>query len=202
MNPREFFEEIRRMYLKARNLKYKNNSIKRGRSHFISSATEDLVAFYLSENLNNEYYFYVDQPIKIQGRRNARYIDIIITKENIIKNIIDIKMDLGWHRGGFDYKQIIKLLDDIRGNKFKKGEELIGSNECRYHFVIISGENISEAKMRSVVDELKKYERDISYYILSHGMHPNEYVDDENYIWQKIKINNDEFRKMIENAKN
>lgn len=87
------------MYKEARKIKYDDN-ITSGRSHFISSVTEDLFAYFISNNLKG-YKYLVDQPISIEGFSSSIYPDISLVNDDNIISLIDVKIDLGRKRNSF-----------------------------------------------------------------------------------------------------
>ena len=54
-----------------------------------------MFAAYLAYNLVEDVDIYVDQGVTSQGLKTL-YPDIVILQSGVIKQIFDIKMDLGW----------------------------------------------------------------------------------------------------------
>jgi len=205
MPPVEYIKQIIELYHKSRNPEYYNPNIKRGRSSSISSKLEDLTALFIALNNPNNCDYYTDQPIKFEGS-TTKYPDIVIQDvQGMIKNLIDVKTDLGWNRQGMYAfcQEWEKRIEKIKGTKtqFKTGinKELkngVFSKRLKYHILVISkinsGKKIEEDHIR-VRNKLKK----VKLYILSDNLHPNNYEYSIEETLKKISINNDEFERLF-----
>lgn len=149
--------------------------------------------------------FYVDQPLTI--KENTIYPDITIVDNKIIKNFVDIKMDLGWNRDGFisfcEAKQnLVKQIQNkevrIRDGITKNGTILQIHAKIKYHIVIISDQNIPKAKFDSNRVGVKKL-KDVEVYVLSGNKHPNTYQKHIEELLNSINIHENEFTRLFKN---
>lgn len=204
ITPESFVLEVIELYKQARKTKVNNSRITRGRSHSISSYTEDLFAAFLAENLG-KYHYFIDQPITIEGKKNVIYPDVAIVDENNkIVNLLDLKMDLGFNRNSFiDFcKKKEVLITDIRNKschlkdgitKTVKSFEL--DQDIKYHVVIISDTNIPKKQMKENIERTQEL-NNVCVYSLTSNKHPNTYEKNK---LMDIKINIEEFDKLINN---
>ena len=147
MSPEEYFRKIVELYHQSRDPKYYNPNVKRGRSSSISSELEDLTAFFIALNNPNQCSYFTDQPMKFEGS-TTKYPDIVIqNKDEKIKNLIDVKTDIGWNRDAmFSFcEEWERRIESIKGakTKFKQGKDKsiyhgIFSKELKYHVLVIS----------------------------------------------------------------
>jgi hypothetical protein len=206
MSSEDFFSEVIDIYQNAREQKYANLNIFRGRSVSSSSEIEDLTARFLASNISKKYLYFVDQPMKFEGFP-TKYPDIAIQdcKNGLIRNLIDVKNDLGFKKrtGIFDFcEKWDAVIESIKGTKtqFKLGHnkklcEGMFSEDLKYHVVIVteknSGKKLKEDRKR--VDELKN----VKLYVLSKGVHPNKYLEKSEII-NKLVIQQEEFEQLID----
>lgn len=67
----------------------------------------------------------------------------------------------------------------------------------KYHIVIVSNKNISKTKMDKTFSDLHKLKlRNIEVYVLTSGIHPNFYKENQLH---KLIINYDDFDRLINN---
>jgi len=205
MTPKELFRQLVYLYRNARNPVFYHPSIKRGRSHSISSQVEDLFAFFLSLNLTKDYQFFVDQPLNL-GKRQF-YPDISVVENRKLIHAFDVKTDLGWKRNDFsdfcknkndelkDFFNVeLSVTDGISKNKF-----LIKTpQEFHYHIVILSGLNIKREKLKKHLNTISKLKY-VHAYVLFPNEHPNYYGDDVEQFINTATVNVEDFEK-IENA--
>ncbi len=205
LSNREFLHQVIRLYRSARKPKFINKKISRGRSHSISSIVEDLFAHYLSRYIKCDH-IYIDQPVSISGFDNRIYPDLVIIRNNRIAAFIDLKMDVGWNRGGlYDLcKKHYSKIDAIRGKKCKLREGInkkdhfyITDKKLSYNIVLISDQNVG---LRTLNDQIKQsldFNPDIEIFVLTTEEHPNAYGIEIKDLMKKIKINNDAFKKLV-----
>ncbi|MCX8974727.1 hypothetical protein NLN78_14280 [Citrobacter portucalensis] len=199
------------LYTAARNTRFPSRNVLRGRSHSVSSEFEDLFANYLSNCMNDDHYFYVDQPISIFcPTPKIQYPDILILKDGIASHLLDIKMDNGWNRHGLkDFSNAKNILmDEINGCDFKYNEVLDNtkvpkeakfSNHVTYHIVFATSVNGS----KNLEHDAKQLEtKNVKLYILTDKTHPNHYGANRIGIQEKINIRKDEFSRLISNLNN
>ena len=205
MTPQEYFKKIIELYQKSREPEYYNPNILRGRSSSISSKLEDLTALFIALNNPCNCNYYTDQPIKFEGS-TTKYPDIVIQEANgKIKNLIDVKTDIGWNRDGmFKFcKEWENRIEKIKSTKtqFKLGvdKKLVEgsfSENLHYHVLVISKIN-SGKQIESDYKKVEQEMKNVSLYILSDSVHPNNYEFTIKKTLQNIIINNNEFERML-----
>lgn len=92
----------------------------RGTSVSNSSFFENQLALLLHTQLNEQYRILVDYPIIFPGRNNRITPDILIIQNNTVKMILELKIDLGYEKTGWD------LLRNERLDKLKKYQTQTG----------------------------------------------------------------------------
>ena len=205
MSPEEYFRKINELYRNARKPKFYNPNIKRGRSSSISSELEDLTALFISLNNPNRCDYFTDQPMKFSGS-TPKYPDIVIQNSNgLIKNIIDVKADIGWDRSGLYSlcEEWEKRINSVKGTttSFKQGidKSIIDgqfSKNLKCHVVVITKENSGE-EIDNDYERVKRKLKNVCLYILSDGLHPNEYHLSISEIMEKIHIHHDDFDRLL-----
>ena len=205
MTPEEYFRKIIELYHQSRDPKYYNPNIKRGRSSSISSALEDLTALFIALNNPNQCLYFTDQPIKFEGS-TTKYPDIVIQNKNgKIQNLIDVKTDIGWNRDGMysfceEWEKRIESIKDTE-TSFRQGKNksiIQGkfSKRLKYHVLVVSKVN-SGKKIESDYKQVKNTLKNVSLYLLSHGVHPNNYEYSLSETIENIAINNEEFERLF-----
>ena len=203
--PKEYFRKLVELYHQSRDPKYYNPNIYRGRSSSISSELEDLTALFIALNNPHQCNYFTDQPIRFEGS-STKYPDIVIqNKDGIIKNLIDVKTDIGWNRKGMysfcmEWERRIKSVKGTE-TEFRKGkskEKLIGkfSDELKYHILVISKIN-SGKQIESDYKKVKVEMKNVFLYILSGKTHPNSYEFSQEETLNHININNQEFERLF-----
>lgn len=205
MTPEEYFRKIIELYHHSREPKYYNPNIKRGRSSSISSELEDLTALFIALNNPNKCLYFTDQPMTFEGS-TTKYPDIVIQNQSgAIKNLIDVKTDIGWNRDGmYSFcKEWEKRIESIKGTKttFKQGIDKtihhgVFSKRLKYHIIVVSKKN-SGNKIESVHEKVKKELKNIRLYTLSEGVHPNNYKYSPSETMEKIQIHENEFKRLF-----
>ena len=203
--PKEYFRKLVELYHQSRDPKYYNPNIYRGRSSSISSELEDLTALFIALNNPHQCNYFTDQPIRFEGS-STKYPDIVIqNKDGIIKNLIDVKTDIGWNRKGMysfcmEWERRIKSVKGTE-TEFRKGkskEKLIGkfSDELKYHILVISKIN-SGKQIESDYKKVKVEMENVFLYILSDKIHPNNYEFSQEETLNYININDQEFERLL-----
>ena len=206
----EYVTNISRLYLKARDTICNHNRIFRGESHSISSQSEDLFALLLSNYLKEEL-LYVNQQLRVDIESDSRnHIikpDVVIMKNDIVFNFIDLKMDLGYNRKKFVDFCIQKndLMKNIHGKTFKTKngktkEVLCGviNKKCKYHIPVITDCNIDKKNLQVIIDTVENLEF-VEIYFLTSGKHLNNYDAD---MLDGVEINYLEFKRLLGNLRN
>jgi hypothetical protein len=199
MTNEAFIDQVIDYYEDARHLTCDDSDgrIIRGKNHSISGKTEDLFAFWLSQNV---------KPITTNllrsknNRKKSIQPDVFILDNSVIKGYIDVKMDLGWQRDLSAYLiDKDNLLKDLKGQKctFKHNgkQEIRFSEKIKYQVVVFSKKNGSAKKSDynvQVASELGNVE----LYILSGNQHLNMYK--KNQERQKLEIYEKEFARFLE----
>lgn len=184
-------------------------TIERGRSRTISGIAEDYFAELLCKEIGKGYlHFFVDQPLV--GGAHKVYPDVIVARPHETKSdyfeilyMLDLKMDVGYHRDITDgkkptltyIKKAENLLKDLAmlkdspelstksGNKKKSKTD---RSAPRYYFsmhpqssydeVIITSKNAgNKTKEQELIERAK--DSNCNIWVLSTGDHPNEYGD-------------------------
>lgn len=186
MLDKNLLKEIHSLYKAAHSPLYPHKRIFRGESRSISSAVEDLFAKYLIELLPSDITLYINQTITA-GSLNTRIRvkpDIVVVRDEIIKAIIDLKMDLGYKRKEFPafWDERDKLIPRMRGKQFslfktnaneKTKRSLEFSNNAKLYFVVISDQNITHKHLSVIKKRLGKKKYSETYFLLE-GAHPND----------------------------
>jgi hypothetical protein len=205
MEPSVLMQNIIEAYERARHPLPCNNKLRRGRSHSVSSITEDLFANFLISNDSSIDMVRIDQPITLSGidqvtnkRKKQIYPDLVVIRDNRIDALVDIKMDLGWNRDGLSIlcKKHCDTIIASRGSNchLKEGLDktpltLRFSEKLSYSIVIISGTNIPRHKFEFQLRECEKFVAAVEVFVLSDCAHPNTYSDLPGEILQKMEIN-------------
>ena len=209
VRPVDFMKHICQLYQDARlpKIPYENiENISRGNSRIVSSEVEDLTAALLSTNLHGEYLFLTDQSMRVENVR--RFVpDVVIMKENVIHDIIDVKMDLGRRRDDF-YTEGSKwedILQQINGKDCsfidgvtKERKYASFADNVRCHIIVISSGNINPEQFRKQISKFDDYES-VDVYCFSEDLHPNTYHQTPEEIVEIMNIRSDEFDRLLEN---
>lgn len=202
-----FISEIIKLYQFSRKTKYAHEKIKRGRSHSVSSLSEDLFAKYLVENIECDE-IYVDQPVSVDGVKKISYPDIVVVRGDTIVGTCDLKVDLGWNREGlFELcKNSFEYLKEIQGKECKINNGLITkeikrykvSKKCCHNIVIISDKNINAVNLEEQRKEVKKkFGSLVNVFILSGGAHLNTYSVTVKKLMEKVTVRESEFDELL-----
>lgn len=210
MTPKDFIKETINRYHKARCPLYPHKRIFRGESRAIASEIEDLFARYLIACLPSKTKIFINQTITTgMGTERQRIKpDLIITRDGIITAILDLKMDLGYKRIEFlDYwKQRDKQILSLRGNefslfvksgKYKTKTVLQFARDAKLLFVLVTDKNINPNLLAPVL-KMKGKMPHSDLFILSQVTHPNQYEMSISDVLKEIKINEQEFDRVVE----
>ena len=207
MTGEQFMEKVIQLYVEARKPSFYHPKIRRGRSHSIPSKVEDLFAAYLAYNLVEDVDIYVDQGVTSQGLKTL-YPDIVILQSGVIKQIFDIKMDLGWKRDSFvefcekNDEQIVQfrgVVGRIKDGVSKEITEVKYADDLKYRIVIINSGNINRNQFEENISQASHLEN-VDVYVLSENKHPNEYGISSNELLAEMKIRGDEFERILVDA--
>lgn len=201
MTPQEYFRKLIELYFNARKPQYYNPNIQRGRSASVASDFEDLTALFIALNNPHPCEYFVDQPLRFNNKE-TKYPDIVIQHESgEIKDLIDVKADIGWNRNGMHplCKEWEERIENVKGTptQFKQGttkEKHTGqfSKHLTYHVLVASEENASQQLLEDHARVLADMQN-VQLYILSNGIHPNCYKYTQIETLQRINIHEEEF---------
>lgn len=212
MSNEEFIDHVIQYYEESRFLSCDNmnGQIVRGKSHSISSKSEDLFAHWLAKTIHNEeLLFFVDKPISFENpykekpKTKTIQPDVLIIKDSEVKSYADIKMDLGWKRDLTEYLNLKnELISRIRGRGcwYKNGNQRFNlnfSDSLIYQVVVLSGENISKDKLNINIQHATQLEF-VELYVLSSNQHLNMYK--KNQEREKLIIHDDAFERIIKHT--
>jgi len=214
MTPRDFIAQVVHLYQEARRPLYPHPRISRGVSRAIASQAEDLLAFYLIDQLAPDTTILVNQtitPATGQPRQRIKP-DLAIVKEGAIKAIVDLKMDLGWMRKEFlgYWREWEQRIPQLRSREFrlhrKDGasnarESLTFSSQARLFFVLVSDTNMKQAQLREIEAKRRKKSEYSNLLILSSRMHPNDpstFGMSVEEVLDRIRINDKEFERWVD----
>lgn len=205
MTPQEYFRKLIELYVNARKPKYYNPNIQRGRSTSVASDFEDLTALFIALNNPLPCDYFVDQPLRFTGT-TTKYPDIVIQQDNgEIKDLIDVKADIGWNRNGMYplCEAWETRIEKVKGTstQFKQGttktlHEGQFSNDLTYHVLVASAENASQQLLKDHAKVLATM-TNVQLYILSDGIHPNSYKYNQADTLQHINLHHDEFERLF-----
>lgn len=210
MTPQEFILRIVKAYQDARIPHQVNEKIRRGRSHSISSITEDLFAYYLISNDPSIEMVYVDQPINLKSAKRQIYPDVAIVRNGVLTAFIDLKMDIGWNRDGLfelcekhqhSVQQARGTECQIRDGETKELRTLAISDDINYCVVMISRTNINPVTLDRQLEEVKVLSPDVEVFVLCTTGHPNAYGMEPEDIVEGLGIDVLEFERLKEKIK-
>ncbi len=212
LDSKELVRCIVESYVKSRNCLYSHHNITRGTSHCISSEIEDLFAYYIATNFDNNYRVYVDQPITCNinsSKKTIRFDLLLANSKNVVINAIELKMDLGRNRDGF-ISYCIKRGNEVKALQGKKVSSKKGvtkacinlkiSAEMKWRVVIVSDKNISKEKMENIIKNSKNL-NNLEVYVLTSKTHPNVYNMKIEDAMKKIEIREEEFIRLKQNLR-
>ncbi len=206
----KYIMEISKLYLKARDTVCSHKRILRGESHSISSQSEDLFALLLASYLKEEL-LYVNQQLSIVDESGCCVCkskpDVLIMKDDIALNFIDLKMDLGYNRKKFaDFciqkQEIMKIIHEqsfkTKNGKTKEVLHGVIDKKCKYHIPVITDCNIDKKNLQIIIDTVENLEF-VEIYFLTSGKHLNNYDAD---MLDGVEINYLEFKRLLDNLRN
>ncbi|MDP2682421.1 MAG: hypothetical protein Q8P28_06400 [Deltaproteobacteria bacterium] len=195
---KEFVKKAVRIFTQKKKEKgILKNRVFRGRAATSSSDLENLFAVAIAESIPKQYSILVDYPLSIKKgsmRALTLYPDISIVKGNVLKGVIEFKIDLGYLKKEWinQHKTSIKQLENASILKYKKNVGTIKakkdclkiSKKLASCVVVLSSEN-SHNRLDKFKTELKPYilfKRDND----DNGVHPNSSKMESNEIIKKI----------------
>jgi len=190
MTPDEFSEKLVSAYQRARQPLYPNGKLHRGESRSVSSEIEDLLACYLAENLPLIDGIRINQPmsIVIDGKRKTIKPDLAVIKNDSIRALVDLKMDLGYKRRPDEIKTMFNkascLIEAMRDQQASYWNRELAANyrqtvhvshDVAYIFLVVSDQNISaEAYLNVIAAANAINPHGASLHTLVSRVHPND----------------------------
>ncbi|MFM2414806.1 MAG: hypothetical protein RI911_499 [Candidatus Parcubacteria bacterium] len=205
MRPEQLILAIVTAYQDARAAYKPHGKIRRGRSHPISSITEDLFANYLVTNDASIDAVYIDQPISLASPKQQIYPDIVITRNGTITALVDIKMDLGWNRTGLydlckKHQGIVRkarsTMCTLKDGQTKKLRTLRLSKQLSYNIVLISRTNIQETLLDTQLKKVQSLSPELDVFVLCNKGTPNSYGGAPKQVMKDIVIDSSEFARL------
>jgi hypothetical protein len=192
MTNEEFIETVITYYHESREITIEAGAfnIWRGVSHSISSKTEDLLALFIAERLNDESLeFIVDKTFTMrqQDRSSITFRpDIAIVRDDQITHIIDLKMDMGYKRRYHETDSFNTLQNNFTRLRSLDFDTVSFDNETRIftvsesiknHIVVISEKNEGNINNRiDMINHISALDW-VEIYYLSGDVHPNNYIN-------------------------
>lgn len=195
----DLITEIHSLYKKSHISKYPHVRISRGEGRSVASEMEDLFAKYLIEELPGDVNLFINQIITYGSKGNRIRVkpDVMIVRNNEIKTIIDLKMDLGRKRSEFSsfWDERDSLIPQMRGKEFSYyksstsgKQKLISklSSNAKLFFIVISNLNIDNHNLNDVISRIGKKNYS-NLYFLFEGIHPNDYKSSIDQLLNQIE---------------
>ena len=188
MTPQAFTEQLVRAYQLAREPSHRHDKLRRGESRSVASEVEDLLAFYLVENLPSIDRVRINQPMSafINKRRKTLKPDLLIIRDGEVRAFVDLKMDLGYKRDAIaaTFLTASKHLKAMRGGsvtfwetKRAAGgvqESVAVATNAAYIFVVVTEKNATGSAYAKVEAAAKRLPL-LALHTLVREVHPNDY---------------------------
>lgn len=182
MSPERFIENFVELYRKARIPTFGAASVTRARCRPVSNELEDLIAAYVVANLPEQFHVYVDQYVRLEGRR-CTYPDLVLLnqKTQCITCLVEIKTDLGFQLDKLSEacQKLRRTADYIAGHNILLGERSTNqrsfavSPRVTCHLIIAAlGKSGSLAALGV---EAMREEFGVRIYAFSENRHPNNF---------------------------
>lgn len=212
MSDEEFFKELVSLYVKAREIPYPARWVNRARCRSVSGQLEDLLAYYVSEQLPERFEIFVDQPVSLGGR-NVRYPDLVLLhrESGLVTSVVDVKTDLGWKRG--EIRRLCQYMKDlavamagrqvtVRWGDWPEDKTAHPvAPHVSAHVVVASWENADGSDPDAAI----RIARDmgVHLHVLSRGRHPNYFSREYSYcdVYDGLEIRSQDMRSLIEALK-
>ena len=189
MTPTAFTTTLVDAYQLARRPLHQNDKLHRGESRSVASEIEDLLAFYLVDNLPLIDDIRINQPMSIIVKKRRKTIkpDLVVIRDGAIRVLVDVKMDLGYKRDGIasTFSKASGHIKAMRGQTAKYWDSKRSAGgvqrpvmvcpDAAYIFVVVSYQNISKIAY-SKVEAAAHRVHNISLHTLVRGVHPNDYA--------------------------
>lgn len=207
MKPEEFILNIVKAYKAARVPAARSAKIHRGRSRSISGIAEDLLAEYLVASDPSIDAVLVDQPMYSEKLQKQLCPDIVVVRDGRIDTLIDLKLDIGWHRDGLtelceQHATTAKALQQstcrLRDGVTKEVQHLSFTKDLSYDVVLISRTNINPDILQQHEEEIAALAPLTELFILCDTGHPNTYDLSPRKIVDTLSVNHDVFARLLQ----
>lgn len=153
MNFKTFTKKVVNLFQSRKDSKKIKPRITRGRAIDCSSEIEELFAIAISEFIPKKYFLFIDYPfsIKKDNKTLVIYPDISIVEDNVLKGIVEIKIDLGylkktWIKNSNSIYQSIIKSKSIKyrkhvGQPNKEKDLLTVSPNLKRSVIVLTGKN-------------------------------------------------------------
>lgn len=185
------------------------NRVIRGTSVSNASVFENQMGLLLHKQLHEDYRILIDYPIIFPGQNQRITPDILILRDNTIKMMLELKIDLGYEKDGWE-KQKKARVDRLKENKFQTGYKPLNVNtllkedkvlinvpdNIEYATVIFCHKNGAEL-IKGIVNTCKSHTSEdrgeYPFFILlkDTAIHPNDFtsIDDAAVYISKMSEN-------------
>jgi hypothetical protein len=188
MTPSEFTIALVDAYQRARLPLYPSNKLQRGESRSVASEVEDLLARYLVDEVSQIDRIRINQPmsISVHDRRTAIKPDLVVIRNDAVRALVDVKMDLGYKReeilNTFSKASARTLAMRGQWTTFWDGRSSSGGVQRRlrcataavYVFVVVSDQNIKRDAY-SKIEAAAQRDDALRLHTLLRGIHPNDH---------------------------
>ena len=205
MTPDDFVVAVVDAYIASRAPIRLHEKLRRGESRSIASETEDLLAYYLVSQIPSIDRIFINQPLTTNTGRRIKP-DLVICRRSQITDFLDVKIDLGYKRKTFEVTllQTDKRMGELRGQTFdisahngtnRERSAFSLAHNARYHFVIISDRNVSQAIFRGFEKRASSLSN-VAFHVLTRSCHPNENHWPKDTIMKNIEICHQAFKNL------
>jgi hypothetical protein len=196
MTDKDFIKAIVDLYRSSRLTNFSVENVTRCKNRPISGFAEDTLAFYISHHIDSNNSIFIEPEVQVilDGEKKMICPDVLILRpDNSVKQMWDIKMDLGRRRDSFvqfcnDKSQ---LVNNIKGTKATfSGREIVFSDELTFNIVVISDTNISKQKGQSNIQQTRNI-ANVGVFFLTSKLHPNNKDIPVEELLKSIETTND-----------
>lgn len=179
-NATGLIKEIVELYHEARTPLYPHDKVERGESRSVFAQTEDLFACYFGNKFSTKLdKVLINQNLILKGAEN-RKPDITLIRGEEAKVFVDLKMDLGFKRNGFN--EIVEStevwLETARGKPFHYFAKATGRTPIEaavgqgaiWLYIVISNSNMGKCLI-----PLSDSSTGVETHVVIDGFHPNTY---------------------------
>ncbi|GAB3499361.1 hypothetical protein GCM10027341_22480 [Spirosoma knui] len=179
MTDKDFIKAIVDLYRSSRLTTFSVENVTRCKNRPISGFAEDTLAFYISHHIDTKNGIFIEPEVQVllNGKKKMICPDVLILRTNgSVKQMWDIKMDLGRRRDSFVQfcKDKSQLVNNIKGTTATfSGREIVFSDELTFNIVvIISDTNISKQKGQTNIQQTRNIVN-VGVFFLTSKLHPN-----------------------------